>query len=511
MSRFLKFGCTSVLALAIAAPAHADLQPAEVWGFMRGLMSGVASSTSGSLTTGTESTSNGITTVNDITLVIPSSDGGETTLFIPTLSFAPHEGGSVLVDLPDTMDATNTTMVDMGDGSAPSQLSFVQTLFYENETLIVSGDPTAITLELTAPRSGVRIPAGAITENGKTGPDLPEVRGAMTSIDHHAIYKINADIANDTLHIDATSTLASNTLSLKVVIPPDPDGGPDSAVNVTVTGGTGAAQSTATLQTPLSIGDVQDALARNLLTVTADGTVRDVVMDVVSGATTVRSTIGVTGFNLNFDQHGMAVASNLGAIDVSQDQVGPLGSAETLSFAMLMPVVAGTAPQPYKLELGATGLTAADQFWAMLDPNRELPRDPASLSLGLSGDMVVTGDLTDEDALLSGDAGIAVKSVKIDPLSLTAMGAALSGNGAFTLPPLDALGALPEGSIDLTMTNIDTLLTALGNIGLMPPDVGAMVMFGLQGYTTQVDANTRTTTVGIANGTITLNGQALPF
>ena len=100
----------------------------------------------------------------------------------------------------------------------------------------------------------------------------------------------------------------------------------------------------------------------------------------------------------------------------------------------------------------------------MVDPGAQLPREPATLILDLSGRADVTADLTDPAVgELSAPPG-ALRSLDLNQMRLAAAGAELTGQGALTFDNADLSMGLPQpvGAVDLALTGGSALLDRLG-------------------------------------------------
>ncbi|WP_323716286.1 DUF2125 domain-containing protein [Paracoccus aminovorans] len=228
------------------------------------------------------------------------------------------------------------------------------------------------------------------------------------------------------------------------------------------------------------------------------------------------------GFDLSYgvSQDGMSyqAGSDAGSFQLtSSDMPFPVNYAiESGSFDMQMPVMRSDAAQPFKLAYSLTGLTLGDAIWNLFDAQGQLPRDPASLDLDLTGTTKVTRDLFDQtasaaedatapadatdDATAEGmdeaapadDAEAAAEAdaaepqpfepvdVTINQFALNALGAKVNAQGALKAPEGGDMTA-PVGQIEAQYEGVNGLVDKLGAMGLIPQDqiMGVRMMLAM--------------------------------
>jgi hypothetical protein len=162
-------------------------------------------------------------------------------------------------------------------------------------------------------------------------------------------------------------------------------------------------------------------------------------------------------------------------VDIALDQT---------AMELSMPLTASSESKPFTALVKLVGLSVSDGIWGMIDPGSQLPHDPATLIVDLSGEATLNTDLTDEAAMatLAGPPGT-IEALDVNELQLTIAGAELTGNGGFTFDNNDmSLGyPKPLGAIDLALTGANALLDNVVAMGLVPEDqaMGARMMMGL--------------------------------
>ena len=154
----------------------------------------------------------------------------------------------------------------------------------------------------------------------------------------------------------------------------------------------------------------------------------------------------------------------------------PISYAAALnSFRLAMPVVASAEEQPFSLRYALEGLTLDDAIWQALDPEAALPRDPASLTIDLEGQTILSQNFMDPnfaDGSQTGPDGEPVmpyqpRSLSINDLSLDAIGASVQMSGDLTFGDDPSQ---PVGTITGLFSGIDTLLDSLAAMGVVPQD-----------------------------------------
>ncbi len=213
------------------------------------------------------------------------------------------------------------------------------------------------------------------------------------------------------------------------------------------------------------------------------------------------------GYDLRATGEGLQVIFQTATLPIPQVQV----DTGALEIAMVMPIMAGTAPGPFGLTLKFADIVVNDEAWGLIDPNAQLPRDPAQLSLVSTGTMLI-----DFLALLAAEnAGMTELSppqpltLEIPELNLSAAGAVLDGTGSFTFD--NATGTpIPAGEANITLTGGNRLIDALVAIGVLTEQDagGARMMIAMFMNATGDDVLTSKIEAE-ADGSITVNGQRI--
>ena len=170
------------------------------------------------------------------------------------------------------------------------------------------------------------------------------------------------------------------------------------------------------------------------------------------------------------------------AVQVSSFPVPIDLSVGESAFNLAMPVTKGEEAQPFGLLLKFVDLEVSEGLWGMFDPASQLPRDPATLIVDLSGAAKLLVNILDpKEAETMGDAPPGeLNALDINELKVSAVGAELTGNGALTF---DNSAGMPKplGAVDLQLIGANALIDKLVAMGFVPEDqaMGARMMMGL--------------------------------
>ena len=197
-------------------------------------------------------------------------------------------------------------------------------------------------------------------------------------------------------------------------------------------------------------------------------------------------------FELSKDRLLIDTAVNGSSANVHMPELFPVPIAlamDTAALHVAMPVSASDDLQDAKFELEASGLTVAEQLWGLIDPAQQLPRDPATIRLNLTGEVKSFWNFFDfMEVAARGQAGELpgeLHALTLNDLTIEAAGASLVGQGAATFDnsDLQTYGGFPKpvGSLDMVLSGANGLMDKLVAMGLLPEDqvVGARMMMGM--------------------------------
>ncbi len=157
-----------------------------------------------------------------------------------------------------------------------------------------------------------------------------------------------------------------------------------------------------------------------------------------------------------------------------------------LSFESKLPFSTAPSGKPYKLAIALEDMAAGDALMDMFDPQKIMPRDPATLRIALSGAMRWLVDPMDTAAMdaFEGPTPVVVDTLSLDELFLEALGALVKGSGLVTLdnsavemggPPM------PHGKLSFELEGIYATIDRLKQMGVLSDDdaTGVLAMLGV--------------------------------
>ncbi|WP_298905284.1 hypothetical protein [uncultured Aliiroseovarius sp.] len=198
------------------------------------------------------------------------------------------------------------------------------------------------------------------------------------------------------------------------------------------------------------------------------------------------------------------------------------GNIASMSATMQAPLLADDSFGPVAVKLDLNGLTLDDMVWAMGDPMGALPRDPIHMTLDLTGTLKHNIEWLDfanvEASLMALDDMLPVEpgSATLNALRLSAVGAEITGEGAFTFDStdLESFDGLPrpEGKLTLRAKGLTALSQKLAQMGIPAEQItGSMMM--LEMFSAADAANgddARITTLEVTpDGSVFANGMQL--
>ena len=458
-------------AVLLGSVAQADVSAEDIWSDFQKYAQGI-----GFQVDGTTSRSGDTLTVSEIQVFGGySADQGSTQLLVSTLSFVENSDGSVTVVMPESIPVVSI-FKDANGNQATSTSEYK----FEDLDVLASGDPDQLQYDVTAAAIKL-ISSGIQFDDDTLADDL-----------FSGEFSVNNVTGTSTALIAQTRTLAQDyqaeSLTYEIVAKD-----PESIGQGRVTGDIRGVAFSGTAQTPLQTLKALDFNTMLKNGFSAEGTI-------TTGPTTVQ--IASTDTDMPLQGSFVSAASNL---DI---QVGPQGitysgqqtdlqvtlepgmmpfplnfGAKTAGGNLTFPVQKSDTPSNFALGLNFDGITLSDSIWTLLDPSAQIPRDPATLILGLNGTAKVLYDLLDPSAFT--DAGTVpgtLETANLETLQLSVGGAELTGTGAFTFDNSNpASPPMPVGRVDLRLDGANGLLDRLVASGLLPQEqaMAARLMMGL--------------------------------
>lgn len=515
---------TALGVILASSPALAEITPSSVWEQLSGYYEtmGLTVQTDGVEEAGDTVTVRGLV----LSQVSPAdaAESAEVTFKFGDVVLNATGDGAVSMDLPDQSTATMTMEVPVGgddrydddaadetDDAAKPETGTVtidMALSNPGEKITVREDGAANLYEYTFPTfelnvTRVTTPEGKVLENlGKMtlanfiGTDRIE-SGDNLKLDQTGkadSLALDINYSDDKGAAVGLMTMADLSYQMATVVPAGTNMGPQLAeamragldakgslklgatevkLDVTNTGGEEGPQ-------PVSVAGTVDSLTLDVLM--ADGRLG---YSGATGASKTDLTVPDLPFPISY-------------------------SSESAQFNLEMPVTASPEPQPFALAYGFKGLELSDGIWGMFDPQSILPRDPANVTVDLTGTARLDMDLLDPEAMSDPSvAPGAINSLKINNVEFSAVGANIAATGELTSPAGGDL-TTPIGTINGRLTGVNALFDKLVQAGLMPEDqaMGMRMMLAMFAKPDASDANVLLSDIEFKeDGSIFANGQ----
>lgn len=484
-------------ALFSGTAAFAEISAQQVWDDWQTDMAMFG----GELTTTSEDMSGDSLIVRGLTLTTRDDDVSS-VLTLDTVTFAEQDDGSVTVTSSDSYPVVFTGE----DGTVITVL-----ISHPGLELNVSGTPEA--LDYTMAGDSITVALQDIVENGETFTgDVQVVANNLSGT-----YATRTGDMRNTVY-----DLAFASVDVLVdVAPPDTPG--DYVTiggridGVTLQGDLTTATDTATTDPDTMFADGM-ALAGGYTTegsefvfdISTDGAVT--AGSVSAGAGSLTAQVSNQSVSYIADSTDLAATITSGGLPAPID----LTLAE-YGVTFEVPVGQADTPQPFELGLDFVDLTLSDAIWALFDPNTVLPRDPATVQIGLSGLARPLFDMLDpaqEEAMMASNMPYELASLALTNLNIALAGATATGEGAFEFDNDDlqtfAPFPRPEGQVTVQINGLNALLDNLVTMGLIPADqiMGPRMMMGMFARSTG-DDQLETQLEVTADGQVLANGQRI--
>lgn len=498
----------SALTLALtSSAAFADVTAADVWEDWKGYMAGFGYEMSG-----TESASGGVLSVSGVAMTYPlPEDGGSMTFTIGDLTFTETGSGSVDIALPTEMPIAFDVTTE--DGEAAKGVVMIRQV---SPTMIASGD--ADNLTYTSSADEVSIGLDALEVDGEVMP--PEMFNMNVTLTDAS--NITRTSRGDLRAYTQTMSIAQMAYTVAVNIPDGPDAGEFTATggasNLSFDGGgdipttVDSTDMSAMIDAGFNVDGEFTYGAGNLSVnaVTPDG---PFVASTTSDGGALSVKMGNAGLDYDVSQSNLKISA-----EKIPDFPFPVNIEMAKSaFNLLMPLRASDDEQAFGFGLTLGEFTISDVIWNLFDPAEQLPRDPATISLDMSGKAKVLVDFTDPEQmeqLENGGVPGEVNALDINTILLSAVGTELTGSGAFTFDNTDTVTfdgfPKPTGALNVRLSGANKLMDTLVTMGLLPQEqaMGARMMMGLFGVAEGDDVLTSKVEVN-DDGHVLANGQRL--
>jgi len=488
---------TASLAL-LSGPAFADVSAQDVWDNWRAALQEY-----GYALTATEEASGSALVIKDLVMSMDiPEDEASVSVSMEELTFTENGDGTVNIAVPQNMPL-NFSVSDGGE-----DVEAKVTVSHDGMTTVASGTKDEMTYTYGA--SSITASLDTLVVNGETISDI-DASGAIGSLSGTQTLAMG-----DT--ISGMQQMSADSMSL-MVKGNDPESG--DLIDMSVSFADIQASSDSAWPKGAIASSDPSAMFVEGMKVVGSVTMQSMALAAAfedeEGPGQINMTTGAGGLDLDFTDAMIAyggkiteVAASVMAPDVPLPIDVTFGE---LGYDMAIPLKASEAEQDFKLGLNFTDIGLSDFIWNLFDANSVLPRDAATLVLGLSGKATVFQDLVTLDEDMDEAPG-EVNAVSLDVLELKAAGADISGTGSFTFDNSDLASfdgfPRPEGAIDVKLNGINGLMDKLIQMGLLPEEqaMPARMMMGM--FTVPVGDDQLTSRIEVNDqGHVLANGQRL--
>jgi hypothetical protein len=489
-------------ALLISTAAHAELTADQVWTNWKAV-----SASYGQTVTAASETREGDTLAIKGLTITSTFDGGSVNGTIETVNFRELGDGTVEVTMsPDYPLVVNTT--DPDGTTSVVNVSVRQ----PDLKIIASGTDAETRYDFTAP--SVKAVVADVTVDEKPVEMTLEVD--VTAL-------AGSYLVTDGTPTQLASSITADSAGMTLAMTDPETGG---KINVTGNVVALAGTSTGKLLDAAAMADMSQALQAGFAT---DGSFTygagTFDFDIAEAADTTQGTATIGSGNIVFALDADRLNYGGGAKDVAISVSGSTIPVPALAmtygeaaFNLLMPVSKSDVPGDFALLTKLIDFKLSDDVWSLLDPEKILPRDAATIVIDAKGKANWTVDIMDPAAveMVAEDSMPAqLHALDVTELTLKAAGAEVTGDGAFTFDNSDTTTfpgvPLPTGQLDLKIVGANGLLDRLVQMGLLPEDqaMGARMMMGLFARTVEGSDDTLTSTLEFKEKGFFANGQRL--
>lgn len=456
-------GTTALATLMMAQSALADVTPQQVWTDFKGYLEGY-----GYTINGTEAMSGDTLTVSDINMTVPlPEEEGTITMAMSEMVFE-ADGGAVDVSWPAEMPVDLTIMAD-GETVEVG-------LLYKTEGLdmTVSGDVDDTTWDFAA--SSLVVSLNKLVVEGETIP-RDNARGQLAM---NGVTSRSAMATGDLRNITQEMAIEQLTYDVAAQDPDNPEN------NMLIKGGMNGVSYRGTGALPKEL-DPEDPAAIFRAGFDVSGTFgyesgesqfnfvdRSESMAFQSSSEGGGGSIAMNGTSWSYDYLVRGLDLQVAGSEVPF----PVSlKASEFGGGVTMPVSKTEVPQDVAMSVNLSDFQMNDMIWQIFDPSAQLPRDPATIAIDLTGKARMLFDIFDpEQAEMMEDAEMPAElhEVTLNSLMVKAVGAMLTGNGAFTFDnsDLQTFGGMPrpQGELNAELTGGNALIDKLIAMGLLPEE-----------------------------------------
>ena len=491
----------AVPALLVSQAAWADLTSAQVWGDWKQYMQGV-----GYTVTANETVNGSDLTVSDIqmSLALPEN-AGDMSMSMGTLNFV-QNGPSVDVVMPDVMPVT-INAID-GNNTFLMRFDYIQS----GQSMNASGTPTNSTYAYSA--DTIKMSLVELNADGQSfGPE-----NAKIDITGSGIKSTTSITLGDLRNYTQTGSFESMVYDVNIDNPEEP-------VKLQMNGNINGISFDGSGAIPLVL-DTADIAAMMKAGFAVSGQ-----FNYASGATQMQAQDPNSG---NFAMETSSQGGSLGVV-MNDKELGYNGEQNTVQinvqaadlpfpiemsmarsgFNLAMPLAASEEPQNFAFGVTMGDFVMSDLIWSIFDPTAQLPRDPATVELDLTGQAKMLVDIMDPEAMATAAAPGELQALTLSKVLLSAAGARLEGSGDFTFDNSDTTTfpgmPKPVGAINLALAGGNGLMDKLVAMGLLPEEqaIGARLMMGLFAVPGEAPDTLNSKVEFTQDGQVLANGQRI--
>lgn len=497
---------TAVAALMIGQAAFAEVTPEDIWQGWQDM-----SATAGQTMTAESAERDGDTLVlTNVTIAVDDGDGGTVNGTIEEINMTDNGDGTVDITMSETYPITATAKGV--DGGKPTTINMVVT--QQDMVLTAGGSADETSYDYSTAQTDIAIDA---TEDGGAAPVFTGIIGLTNATGGYVISgpadakALESSVTAEamTLAIEGADAGAGTTVKISASL---------ADIGIDTAGMFLGTEAMANLSQALKDGFTTDvAMAYGALTMDIDVIEAGKPTKITSAATGggLDISLGADGLVYGASSSGLSMTMSGGDIPFPELKVGFAEAA----FNLVMPVMAGDAPEEFSFLTKLVDFTISDDVWAMVDPTSQLPRDPATVILDTRGTAKLTIDIMDEAAMAALGEGAPGELYSLDVTELRASvaGAELTGKGAFTFDNADTVTfqgmPAPTGTLDLALTGGNGLMDKLVAMGLLPEDqvMGARMMMGMFAVPATDGSDGMSTTIEFKDKMLMVNGQPMPM
>ncbi len=473
--RLVTGGSAAVFCSIFAQAALAEISPRDVWAYWQEYMTA-----SGYEISASEQMSGDTLTISDITLTLPAPEDQVTmTVVIPSIALTGNSEGTVSAAFPSpmpmqvTIDATDA---EVGSGEV--------VITHSGSSMLISGEPSNLTYTHASDETTVTL-TNLTVEGEPVPPETLRFSVVLTGTSGTSQMTRTGMRSFDEL-------FRAESLSYDFAFD-DPDSddqgqfsGELRGLNLTANGAMPLEMNANNMAAALEAGfNVAGTFAydagKSSMAGTGDGESFSASSASQGGTVSVAFDASQLAYDLTGNQTEIEITSQQLPFPIS------LEMAET-ALKLAMPVARSEEPQDFAFGLTLRDFVMSDMIWGMFDPAGTLPRDPATVSMDLTGKAKLDVDIMDPAATAALDGTQPpgeLHAVTINDLLVSMIGAKLTGTGAFTFDNADMQTfpgmPRPEGFVELALTGANAVLDKLIQMGFVSDNdaMGARMMMGM--------------------------------